>query len=125
MRIMKKLRIFSGFKLLMILAFMWLVIGELIIFHQKRIYHVDFFEGKNLFIKPKTGDDEQGIFFTFKKSHLQLESSLQSAYLYSTNNTTAIYSIPYTPNFALNILKALCNASEYYANRAPPFYFLS
>ncbi len=122
---MKKLRIFSGFKLLMILAFMWLVIGELIIFHQKRIYHVDFFEGKNLFIKPKTGDDEQATFITFKKSNLPLEPSLQSACLCPDNNTIAIYSTTYTPNFAVNILKALCNASEYFANRAPPLYFLS
>lgn len=44
-------------KLLMAFAIFWMVIGELITYHQKVMFGVDLFGNHHPFTKPKHGDD--------------------------------------------------------------------
>jgi len=58
---MRNTWISSSLNAFMAIAFFWMVLGELITLHQKRIYHIDLLGDNHPFIKPKT-DDEDTVF---------------------------------------------------------------
>jgi len=57
-------------KLLMAFAIFWMVIGDLITYHQQVIFGVNYFDTHNPFTKPKSKDDGKTLNF---KQHKSLE----------------------------------------------------
>lgn len=62
--------------LLMAFAVFWMVIGDLITYHQKVIFGVNFFDIHNPFTKPKTNDDGKTISFKQHKTADKSDSGL-------------------------------------------------
>lgn len=56
-------------KLIMAFAIFWMVIGELITYHQKIIFHVRFYDTLNACIKPKANDDGDAFQFAPLQNH--------------------------------------------------------
>jgi len=55
-------------KLIMAFAIFWMVIGDLITYHQAKIFGVHFFDNHSPFSKPKTKDDGKATFYSFGKA---------------------------------------------------------
>jgi hypothetical protein len=69
---MTDIKVYKGIKLLVAFSIFWMVIGDLIIYHQEVMFGVKLFEEQHPFTKPKSQDDGKIISF---KSHKGADKS--------------------------------------------------
>ncbi|MDY0075642.1 MAG: hypothetical protein RBR87_00080 [Bacteroidales bacterium] len=60
---MPEKRVSKFIEMLMAFAIFWMVIGDLITYHQQVIFGVNYFDTRNPFTKPKSKDDGKTISF--------------------------------------------------------------
>jgi len=65
---------YKGIKLLMAFAIFWMVIGDLITYHQEVIFGVKLFEDKKPFTKPKSQEDGKTASFKTHKGSAKSEN---------------------------------------------------
>ena len=65
---MSEKKVSKFIKLLMAFAIFWMVIGDLITYHQQVIFGVNYFDTHNPFTKPKSKDDGKTISFNSHKA---------------------------------------------------------
>ncbi|MDA3944538.1 MAG: hypothetical protein PF694_13490 [Bacteroidetes bacterium] len=115
---------FSKFiKLLMAFAIFWMVIGDLITYHQQVIFGVNFFDTHNPFTKPKSKEDGSTLVFKPHKPADKQDRGLdfiQDGIIQQAANKHLLVSQRLLPLHLITQYKALrLNLSC--SLRAPPF----
>ncbi len=64
---MTKVKVYRGVKLLIAFSIFWMVIGDLITYHQEVMFGVKLFDEQDPFTKPKSQDDGKTISFKTHK----------------------------------------------------------
>ena len=122
---MKTTITFRIIKLIMAFAIFWMVIGELITLHQRRMFGNDLFGNHLPFTKPKTSDDGHTAHFKAFKIFDKTDNSKSNLFFYSNQQLPSLIAA-----FNLSVFeKPHLNFKHRYLHRcisfrAPPSYLI-
>jgi hypothetical protein len=114
-------------KLIMAFAIFWMVIGDLITYHQEAIYGVNFFDTHSPFSKPKSKDDVKTTHLHSVK-HLDKQDGFDTFSFSALLQSTQLSEIVVSESFLYKLLLLNPSRTILFTRqllRAPPTFLIS